>query len=145
MCSSGCTVSPPYDVYLIEGFLEHGPVNDWYIHYEKYDDQFTGQSVKAISSLTKEFAILPPHWDFTDSPEEETDEKVDHFLSNNLVIGNDVSGSTFLVFKFIFSSICYHYGHLDRTLQKKVLRGSLIFIAVARAGEFSKYSVVSFP
>ena len=34
---------------------------------------------------------------------------------------------------------------LDRTLQKKGLRVSPIFIAAARAGEFRKYAVVSFP
>ena len=89
----------------------------------------------AISSLTKLSAILPPHWDFIDSTEERMEEKVDQLLSNNLVRENDVSGSTFLVLRFLFSSICYHYDHLDRTLHKKKgLRGSPIFIATARVG-----------
>ena len=123
-----------------------GPVKDRYIHYEKSNDQFTGRSVTAISYLTKEFAILPPHWDFTDSTEEGTEEKVDQLLTNNLAIENDVFGSTFLVLQFIFASICYHYENLDRNLhEKNVLRVSPIFISAARAGEFRKYSVVSFP
>ena len=59
---------------------------------------------------------------------------------------NDVSGSTFLVLRFIFASICYHCDHLDRTLHKKSgLRGSPIFIAEGRAGEFRQYAVISFP
>ena len=93
----------------------------------------------AISSLTKEFAILPPHLDFTDSTEEWIEKKVDQLLSDNLVIENDVSGSTFIFLRFIFASICYHYENLDRTLhEKNGLRGSPIFIAAARAGEFRK-------
>ena len=100
----------------------------------------------ALSSLTKEFAISPPRWDFTYSTEEGTEEKVDQLLSNNLAIENDFSGSTFIVLLFLFVSICYHYEHLDRTLHKNNgLRGSPIFIAAARAGEFRKYTVVSLP
>ena len=95
-----------------------GPVKDRYIHYKKSGDQFTGLSVTAISSLTKEFAISPPHWDFTDSTEEGTEEKVDQLLSNNIVRENDVSGSTFIVLIFIFAHIYYHNEHLDRTPQK---------------------------
>ena len=66
----------------------------------------------------KEFAILPPHWDFTDSTVEGTEEKVDQLLSNNIVIENEVSGSTFLVLQFLFDSIFYHYEHLYRTIHK---------------------------
>ena len=74
------------------------------------------------------------------------EEKVDQLLSTNLVRENDVSGSTFLVLRFLFDSICYHYKHLDRTLHEKDwLKGSTIFIAAARVGEFRKYAVVSFP
>ena len=87
------------------------PQNDQYIHYEKSCDQVTGRSVTAISSLTKEFAIFPPHWDFTDSTEEGMEEKVDQLLSDNLVRESDVSGSIFLVLLFLFASICYHYEH----------------------------------
>ena len=36
----------------------------------------------------KEFAILPPNWDFTDSTEEGTEEKFDQLLSNNIVREN---------------------------------------------------------
>ena len=93
-----------------------------------------------------EFSILPPHRDFTDSTEEGMEEKVDHLLSKNLVRENDVSGSTFIVLLFLFASVCYYYKHLDRTLHtKNELRGSPIFIAVAREGEFRKYAVLTFP
>ena len=74
------------------------------------------------------------------------EEKVDQLLSNNIVRENDVSGSTFLVSRFLFATICYHYEHLDINLHKKNwLRGSPIFIAAAQAGEFWKYAVVSYP
>ena len=96
------------------------PVNDRFIHYKNASDQFKVQSVTAISSFTKKIAILPPHWDFTDSTEEDMGEKVDQLLINNIVRENDVSGSTFIVLLFIFASIYYHYEHLDRTLHKKM-------------------------
>ena len=77
----------------------------------------------AISSLTKEFAILPPHWDFIYSTEEGMEEKVDQLLNNNPVRESDVSDSTFLVLKFLFASICYRYDNLDRNLHKKWAEG----------------------
>ena len=116
MCSSGCTVSPHMESIRLRSCWSMGPVKDRYIHYKKARDKFTGRSVTAISYLTKEFAILPPHWDFIDSTEEGMEEKVDQPLSNNLVRENYVSGFTFVVLLFIFASICYHYEHLDRTL-----------------------------
>ena len=65
------------------------------------------------------------------------EDKVDQIPSKNIGRENDVSGSTFLVFRFLFASICYYYEHLDRTLhEKNGLGGSLIFIATARSGEF---------
>ena len=100
----------------------------------------------AISSLAKKIAISPPHWEFTDSKEEGMEEKVDQLLSNNIVRENDVYGSILLVLQFPFASTYYHYEHLDRTPHKiNGLRGPPIFITAARAGEFRKYAVVSFP
>ena len=98
----------------------------------------------AISYLTKEFSISPPHWDFTYSTEEGTEEKVDQLLSNNIVKGNGVSGSTFILLRFISDSICYNYENFDRNLhEKNGLRGYPIFIAAARVvGEFRKYAVL---
>ena len=135
MCSYVCKVSTPMASICFRDFWSMGPVKDRYIHYEKAGDKFTGQSVTAISYLTKEFSISPPHWDFTDSTEEGMEEKVDQLLSKNLVRENYVFGSTFCVLRFLFASIYYHYEHLYRTLQEKNgLRGSPIFIAAARAG-----------
>ena len=111
------------------------PVKDQYIHYEKAGDQFTGWSVTAIPYLTKEFAILPPHWDFKDSNEEGTEEKVDQLLSNNIVRENDVSGSTFIVLLFLFASFCYHYENLDRNIQEKKVWGDLQFSLLQRDQE----------
>ena len=93
----------------------------------------------AISSLTKEFTISPPHWYFTDSTDEGTEEKVDELLSNNIVRENDVYGSTFLILIFIFAYIYYHTEHLYRNLQNNNgQRGYPMFIAAARAVEFRK-------
>ena len=37
------------------------PIKDQYIHYEKAGDQFVGQSVTGISSLTTEFGVSTAH------------------------------------------------------------------------------------
>ena len=120
LCSSGCIVTPPMVSICLRDCWSMGPVKDWYINYKKASDQFTGRSVTAISSLTNEFAISPPHWDFTDSTEYGMKEKVDQLLSNDVVRENDVYGYTFIVLRFIFASICYHYEHLDKNLHKKM-------------------------
>ena len=74
------------------------------------------------------------------------EEKVDQFLSYNLVRENYVSCSTFLFLRFILDSIFYHSEHLDRTIHTpNGLRGYPILIDAARTGEFRKYAVVSFP
>ena len=104
-----------------------GPVKDWCIQYKNSGDKFTGRSVTDISCLMKEFAILSPHWDFTDWTEEGKEEKVDQLLRGILVRENDVSGSTFIVFRFLYAFICYHYEHLDRTIHKKKGWGGLQF------------------
>ena len=70
MCLSGYVVSLTMSSICLRACWSMVTVKDWYIHYEKAGDQFTGRSVTDISSLTKEFAISPPHWDFTYSTEE---------------------------------------------------------------------------
>ena len=47
------------------------------------------------------------------------EETFDQLLSNNLVGENGFSGSTLLVLRFLFASICYHYVNLYRTLNNK--------------------------
>ena len=60
-----------------------GLVKDRYIHYEKAGDQFFGRSVTGISSLSKEFAILPAYFDFSDAPTD-TKKTIDEIIEDNL-------------------------------------------------------------
>ena len=110
--ANGCTVSPPMaSIYLSVG-CRMGPIKYRYIHYDKSDDQFLGQSVTGISSLRKFFGMSQVHWDWTDSPSTLKDEMA-ALIEDILVSRTDVSGSTLEQLKTLFACICFHYEHLD--------------------------------
>ena len=112
LVSSGCTVSPPMSFICLRACWSMGPVKDTYIHYEKAGDQFVGRSVTGISSLSKQFAVSPAYFDSSGS-EEGTMKKIDDiiyvFLSGKR---DEVLGPVFLLVRFMFASICFHYNHL---------------------------------
>ena len=64
--STGSTVSPPFSAICLRAGWSMGSVKDQYIHYEKAGDQFVGRTICGLSCLTTDFAISPPHFDFTD-------------------------------------------------------------------------------
>ena len=68
LVSAGCTVSPPMAAICLRAGWSMGPVKDRYIHYEKAGDQFVGRCATGISSLSKEFAVSPVYFDFSDKP-----------------------------------------------------------------------------
>ena len=72
MVATGCTVLPPMASICLRAAWSMGNVKDRYIHYGEAGDQFTGRCCTGISSLTKEFAISPVYFDFTDVGEEGT-------------------------------------------------------------------------
>ena len=58
-----CTFSPPMvSIFLRDGWST-GPIKYCYIHYEKGGDKFVGRYVTGIFSLSKDFGMLPVHWD----------------------------------------------------------------------------------
>ena len=67
---SGCTVSPPMSSICLRACWSMGPVKDRYIHYEKAGDQFCGRCTTELSTLSKDFAVSQPHWDWSRSTEE---------------------------------------------------------------------------
>ena len=64
-----------------------GPVNDQYIHYGKYGDQFIRQNVSGISSLAKECAISPCYSEFQ-NPLPEKKERIEKEIEENMVVKN---------------------------------------------------------
>ena len=122
-----------------------GPIKYRYIHYEKAGDQFVGQSVTGISSLTTEFGVSPVHWDWTDSPVGSKDAMV-ALIEDNFVRRTDVSSPTFELIKKIFACVCFHYTHLNMHIHKNhPLRASPIFIAAGRAQHLHKFALTRYP
>ena len=144
LISSGCTVSPPMSSICLRACWSMGPVKDRYIHYEKAGDQFCGRSVTGISSLSKEFAISPAYFDFSD---EATDTKkaIDEIIEDNLARSDEMSSTFFCLTRYLLASICYHYDFLKENLHcTNKLRGSPIFIAASQL-RIRKCAVVRFP
>ena len=129
LVSTGCTVSPPLASVCLRAGWSMGAVKDRYIHYEKAGDQFTGRSVCGISSTTKEFALSPVYWDFT-NVDDEAATSVASTIAETVVDSNEVSSCTFELLRFLFAAICYHYDFLTNKLsQSDKLRASPLFIA----------------
>jgi len=144
LVSAGCTVSPPMAAICLRAGWSMGPVKDRYIHYEKAGDQFVGRCATGISSLSKEFAVSPVHFDFCDKPAG-TKEKIDATIGNNFATIEEVEGKSFSLLKFLFASVCYHYAFLDTNLHPEhKLRTSPLFIAAADTS-IQSCAVIRFP
>ena len=144
LVSSGCTVSPPMSSICLRACWSMGPVKDTYIHYEKAGDQFVGRSVTGISSLSKQFAVSPAYFDSSGS-EEGTMKKIDDiiyvFLSGKR---DEVLGPVFLLVRFMFASICFHYNHLDENIAAgNPFRACAMFIAASEP--IRRCAVIKFP
>lgn len=113
--SSGCTVSPPMASICLRAQWSMGNVKDRYIHYEKAGDQFTGRSVTGISSVTKELAISPVYWDYTDCGEEGKN-YVLQTITDLVVNADDIEPPMFELLQYLFASLCYHYNFLRENI-----------------------------
>lgn len=144
LVSSGCTVSPPMASICLRACWSMGPVKERYIHYEKAGDQFCGRSVTGISSLTKEFAISPAHFDLESAPDnliKVIDENIRMYMDES---GGAVEGPKYLLIRYLFASICFHFEDLSSNLSPtNRLRSSFLFLAVTP--EIRKYAMVKYP
>ena len=127
MVSTGCTVSPPMASICLRDAWSMGNVKYRYIHYEKAGDQFTGRCCTGISSLTKEFAMSPVHFDFT---EQEYDGMgaVNEIIEETFVDQHVVEPHVFELVGHLFAAVCFHHSFLEETLSAtNKLRASPIF------------------
>jgi len=92
---TGCTISPPTASVCLRAGWSFGSVKDRYIFYEKAGDQFTGRTVTGISSLSKEFAISPVYWDFSNVENLTAEAAIERHLTDYLVKESDVLPTTF--------------------------------------------------
>ena len=73
-----------------------------------------GRCATGISSLSKEFAVSPVYFDFSDKPAG-TKEKIDATIGNNFATIEEVEGKSFTLTRYLFASVCFHYEFLDIT------------------------------
>lgn len=66
LAACGCTVSPPMASICLRAGWSMGPVKERYLHYEKAGDEYVGRCVCGFSSLSIDFAVIPPHFELND-------------------------------------------------------------------------------
>ena len=64
--AAGCTVSPPIVSICVQAGWVMGGVKDRYLKRESAGDQYVGRCAAGLDQLSKEFAVSPPYFDFTD-------------------------------------------------------------------------------
>ena len=142
--STGCTVSPPMASICLRAGWSMGNVKDRYIHYEKAGDQFCGRCVTGLSSLKKEFAVSPVHWDFTKSGERGA-KGVKDMIEEKFVGTNEIDPHLFELVTYLFAAVCFHFKYLDETIPEGCkLRGSPLFNAAADF-EFRSEAKIEYP
>ena len=99
--SAGSTVSPPMVSICLRAMWSMGPVKERYLFYEKAGDQYLGRVVAGLNVNDVNFAISPPHFDYTgeDKPEESKKE-IENMLRPFLFGGRRVCARQFRVFFF---------------------------------------------
>jgi hypothetical protein len=66
------------------------------------------------------FAISPPYFDLsTVANEEETEKKIDELVARYLVGGNVCPPRLFVIFRYLFASLCYNVEFLSKKLHPK--------------------------
>ena len=119
-------------------------MKDRYIHYKKAGDQFTGRCCTGISSLTKEFAMSPVHFDFTDVGEEGT-RAVQQIIEEKFLEQHVVEPNVFELIGHLFAAVCFHHTFLDENLPATDrLRASPIFNATSTFA-YRECAKTSFP
>ena len=142
--STGCTVSPPMASICLRAGWSMGNVKDRYIHYEKAGDQFCGRSVTGISSMTKQFAVSPVYWDFTQSGTRGKRE-VKKIIEEKFLDEEEVEPHVFELVNYLFAAVCFHYDYLDSHLPKESkLRASPLYIACSDF-EFRGEAKIAYP
>jgi hypothetical protein len=150
---SGCTMSPPIVSVCIRAGWTMGGVKDRYLKYEAAGDQFVGRCAAGLDLLSKDFAISPPHWDFSTtengephSPEEEVqlEQELESFLKERLPNYDNIRKATLNLARVLLATVCYHHQYLKATLsQSSLFRASTMFRNIP--DNLFKYARVKFP
>ena len=105
-------------------------MKDRYIHYKKAGDQFCGRSVTRISSFCKEFAVSPAYFELGGAPPE-IENEVNRRI--RIFVNGASQGTLYLLVRFFFPSICFHYDDLKRNLSEtNRVRASTMFSSLCK-------------
>lgn len=149
MVAAGCTVSPPIVSLCIRAGWVLGGVKDKYLFRENAGDQYVGRCASCLDQTTKEFAVSPPYFDYSDfSGTERLAKKkmVQDWIESRLGFGADVMPeSAHGVILHCFAAVCYHYKDLkEKHLHPQcMLRQASLFRGIPR--EIVELAVVRFP
>lgn len=118
-------MSPPIvSVCICAGWMMGG-VKDRYLKYEAAGDQFVGRCAACLDLLSKNFAISPLHWDFSEyhdrkphlSKEEmQLEQELKSFLEERLPNYKNIQKPTSNLARVLLATICYHHQYLKATL-----------------------------
>ncbi len=105
-----------------------------YLHYKKTGDQYLGGVVTGLSCSNERFAVSPPYFDMSSTPDPQAAQKeIDLFVVSHLVNGSKVNSRVFLIFRMLFASLCFHSEFLKTALhQKNKLHASPLFNRIPR-------------
>jgi hypothetical protein len=80
------------------------------------------------------FAVSPPYFDLsTVANEEETEKNIDELVARYLVRGNVCHPRLFVIFCYLFASLCYHTDFLSKKLHpKNKLQASPFFTSIPK-------------
>jgi len=112
LCTTGCTVSPPYiSICLRAGWALPG-VQAKYLHYQEAGDQYVGRTVTGLNPLTADFSISPPYFETNGDVEKEN--RVSSLISS--FIPTNTCNQMRTLMRSIIASILFHWEFLREKL-----------------------------
>ena len=111
-----------------------GGIKERYLHFENAGDQYLSTVVAGLDCNEYLFAVSPPYFDLsTVANEEETEKTIDELVARYLVGGNVCPPRLFVIFRYLFASLCYHSEFLSKKLHpKNKLQASPFFTSIPK-------------
>lgn len=107
LCTTGCTVCPPYiSICLRAGWALPG-VQNRYLHFQEAGDQYVGRTVTGLNPLSTDFAISPPYFDGDE-------QEITLYVDSLVPVG--ATNQMKALMKFFIASVLYHKPFLISTL-----------------------------
>ena len=122
-----------------------GGIKEHYLHFENEGDQYLGRVVAGLDCNEYLFAVSLPYFDLsTVASEEETEKNIDELVARYLVGGSVCPPRLFVIFCYLFASLCYHVEFLSKTLHpKNKLHVSPFFTSIPKGVQ--GFATIKFP